>query len=125
MGVQGRQEPRVNNQSSDRIRQQHRTDNNPLCLALPFGARRRDGARTEDVPTGDGQEDRQGPLQLQHQQECRRDGKPSIRSPDAFSSSRYALTLSPGDTQMFLDYIVFMQTCADTYSTVDLHELND
>jgi hypothetical protein len=33
--------------------------------------------------------------------------------------------LSPGDTQMFLDYIVFMQTCADTYSTVDLHELND
>ena len=26
MGVQGRQEPRVNNQSSDRIRQQHRTD---------------------------------------------------------------------------------------------------
>lgn len=28
-------------------------------------------------------------------------------------------------TQMFLDYIVFMQTCANTCSTIDLHECND
>lgn len=42
--------------------------------ALHRTTRRRDGARTEDVPTGDGQEDCQGPLQLQCQQECRRDG---------------------------------------------------
>lgn len=35
---------------------------------------RHHGARAEDVPEGHGQEDRQGPFELQRQQKCRRHG---------------------------------------------------
>lgn len=126
-----RKEPKVNIQAvgphtatASKRRTQPCHQANLLCVTLlcTHTSRRRDGARTEDVPTGDGQEDCQGPLQLQCQQECRRDSKLVSRRVSCEPARADLVILA---TQMFLDYIVFMQTCANTFPTMALHEINN
>lgn len=127
-----RGEPKVNKPSSDRIRQRHRPDKLAIKAA---------NTHRPILPSDAQQDDKMAPGQKMYPRatvkkivkahsNCNISKNADVtvswtpKEPDAFWS-RYALTLTSGDTQMFLDYIIFMQTCAATHTTTDLHEFND